>query len=268
MRIRNLAAIALLPTIAWGQLPLTCTDLSADTRVEHCSPFRNELLVVANPGPTALVWVPRGACSIGPSPNDSLSDCPRGSWQQWGNVPDTAVVSACYGDVDGGDCQKGPVDGYAFKGALRGSPGGADDDGDDDDDESGSRPPGLFSLTVQWTPPVSNEDGSRLLDLAGYTVYWGEQSGGPYASSKLINEPTATFHVIDGFAAGLYYFVMTSRDLEGNESAFSNEAVKDVRDTGTVDLTPPNPPWITTQGTITEVCTATGNPGERVCQRL
>jgi len=79
-------------------------------------------------------------------------------------------------------------------------------------------------LSISWQPPTENVDGSPLTDLSGFTIYYGEDSG-DYTNQVEINNPSATNYSVT-LASGEYYVAMTALDLEGNESALSNEVVK------------------------------------------
>jgi hypothetical protein len=76
--------------------------------------------------------------------------------------------------------------------------------------------PQPHSVTLTW-----NDNGSGI---AGYRVYRGTNSGGPYVgiNSSLI---PITSYVDSSVASGSkYFYVATSVDASGNESAYSNEA--------------------------------------------
>ncbi len=83
----------------------------------------------------------------------------------------------------------------------------------------------MASVTLDWTPPQENEDGSVLMDLAGYRLYWGTTSG-VYPNSVTINNPGVTRYVFDNLPPGTYHFVATSFNAAGVESRFSNEITK------------------------------------------
>ena len=76
------------------------------------------------------------------------------------------------------------------------------------------------TLTLEWDPPTNNEDGSELTDLAGYSVYLGTQPG-VYTSEFDVGFSNEV-EVVD-LEDGTYYLAVTSYDLHGNESDFSNE---------------------------------------------
>jgi hypothetical protein len=77
------------------------------------------------------------------------------------------------------------------------------------------------SVTLNWTPPTENEDGTPLLDLAGYRLYWSRE-GSPYGSPARIDNPSVTRFVVDNLTPGTYEFVATAVNRAGVESFFSN----------------------------------------------
>lgn len=78
-------------------------------------------------------------------------------------------------------------------------------------------------VTLNWMAPTENTDGSPLLDLAGYEIHWGPQSG-IYSDSVVISNPGITSYFIDNLTAGTHYFAMQAIGSQG-VSSFSNEAV-------------------------------------------
>jgi hypothetical protein len=79
----------------------------------------------------------------------------------------------------------------------------------------------LGSITLSWTPPTRNEDGSALTDLAGYKFYWGTTPG-VYTDSVTINNPGLSSYVVENLRPGTYEFVGTAFNEKGEESAYSN----------------------------------------------
>ena len=76
------------------------------------------------------------------------------------------------------------------------------------------------SVALAWAPSTSI--------VSGYKVYRGTVSGGPYAQlNPNLNVPTsfADTNVSSGMT---YYYVVTSVDATGNESAYSNESLASV----------------------------------------
>tara|TARA_R110002096_G_scaffold8803_2_gene35851 strand:- start:5249 stop:7762 length:2514 start_codon:yes stop_codon:yes gene_type:complete len=85
----------------------------------------------------------------------------------------------------------------------------------------------LGSVTLNWTAPTENDDGSALTDLAGYKLYWGTVSGN-YPNSITINNPSVTTYIVDNLSPGTYEFVATSFNSSGVESIYSGTATKTV----------------------------------------
>ncbi len=85
----------------------------------------------------------------------------------------------------------------------------------------------LGSVTLSWTPPTQNEDGSVLTDLAAYKFYYGTAPGN-YSNSIRVDNPGIASFVIDNLSPNTYFFVATAINDSGVESRFSNEATKQV----------------------------------------
>jgi len=80
---------------------------------------------------------------------------------------------------------------------------------------------GTNSMMVGWVAPTTNEDGTRLEDLAGYRLYYGYRSG-DYSFVANINR-AYTQVSIGGLSTTTWYLAVTAYDYFGNESEFSNE---------------------------------------------
>ena len=85
----------------------------------------------------------------------------------------------------------------------------------------------LGSVTLEWTPPQANTDGSYAGDLAGYVIYWGREPGS-YEQQVRIENVGLTAYVIDGLRPATYYFAATAFNSAGVESDFSNEVARSV----------------------------------------
>ena len=83
----------------------------------------------------------------------------------------------------------------------------------------------LGSVTLTWTAPTQNEDGTVLNNLDGYRIYWGTTPG-VYPNSVTIDNETVTMYVVDNLAPGTYEFVATSFNTAGVESQYSTPAIK------------------------------------------
>jgi len=86
---------------------------------------------------------------------------------------------------------------------------------------------GLGSVTLNFTPPTQNEDGTTLEDLAGYKFYWGTTPG-VYTDSEAAPFPGISSYVIGNLVPGTYEFVATAYNQAGIESVYSNPATKTV----------------------------------------
>jgi hypothetical protein len=83
------------------------------------------------------------------------------------------------------------------------------------------------TATLNWIPPTANVDGSPLLNLAGYRVRWGTQSGNYVSSAEIKNAGIATY-VIENLPPGTHYFAVQAVTAQGVLSELSNEANKTI----------------------------------------
>ena len=109
-------------------------------------------------------------------------------------------------------------------------------------------------ITLNWTPPTENVDGSPVTDLAGFRVYWRLDDISQYSQSVTINDAFQTTYDLDllGLENGTsVYIVMTAFDMEmpANESVHSNEVV--FGPFLIADETAPGPPAISGEAAIT-----------------
>ena len=83
---------------------------------------------------------------------------------------------------------------------------------------TGTGTPGVeHSVTLSWDPSASE-------DVIGYNIYRGNQSGGPY--SLVNSSPDSNATATDDHVSGgqTYYYVVTTVNSDGLESAYSNQA--------------------------------------------
>jgi len=85
----------------------------------------------------------------------------------------------------------------------------------------------LGTATLSWTAPTQNTDGSPLIDLAAYKLYYGTTLG-LYTNQILIDNPGITTYVVENLVPNTYYFVSTAINSSGVESIYSNVATKPV----------------------------------------
>ena len=80
---------------------------------------------------------------------------------------------------------------------------------------------------VSWHPPTENEDGSTLMDLAGYRIYYGN-SPDNYDNTITINIGMSSY-LVESLGASDWYFAMTAFNSLGIESVYSEEVYKAVK---------------------------------------
>lgn len=73
------------------------------------------------------------------------------------------------------------------------------------------------SVTLTWTASTSS-------NVAGYNVYRGTVSGGPYSKLNSALVAGTSYTDTDVVAGSTYYYVATSVDTSKNESGYSNQA--------------------------------------------
>lgn len=83
------------------------------------------------------------------------------------------------------------------------------------------------SITISWTAPTQNEDGSALTDLDAFKIYYGT-SPGRYSNQVRIDNAGLTTYVLDNLAPNTYYIVATAINSRGTESRFSEEIRKQI----------------------------------------
>jgi hypothetical protein len=76
------------------------------------------------------------------------------------------------------------------------------------------------SATVSWRAPTSNEDGSPLLNLAGFRIVYGT-SAAALSEAVEIPSPLVTSAVIEGLPSGTWYFAVKAYTTAGIESDLS-----------------------------------------------
>jgi len=84
---------------------------------------------------------------------------------------------------------------------------------------------GMGSVTLSWTAPTKNTDGSTLTNLTGYRVHYGT-SAGSYTQSVQIPSKSVTSVVIEGLAPARWYFAVKAYNSSGVESTFSGSVNK------------------------------------------
>ena len=76
------------------------------------------------------------------------------------------------------------------------------------------------SVTINWTPPTENTNGSPLTNLAGYNIHYGTSSG-KLARTISISNPGIATYVVSNLTTGKYYFAVAAVNAAGTESPLS-----------------------------------------------
>jgi hypothetical protein len=80
-------------------------------------------------------------------------------------------------------------------------------------------PVGPAPTQLTWTAPTTNEDGTPLMDLAGFRVYVLPSNTAHIETQILVPQTT---YALENLQPGLYSAWVTAVDQEGNESRPSN----------------------------------------------
>lgn len=84
------------------------------------------------------------------------------------------------------------------------------------------------TMTLRWSAPTTNDDGSPLNDLVAYQFYYGTVSGS-YSNVVRVDSPGIESYMIENLVPDTYFVVATAINGVGVESGFSNEATKVVQ---------------------------------------
>lgn len=145
-----------------------------------------------------------------------------------GTSGDDVVDTPDDNGTSGDDVTDAPTDDGNSGGNVGGGPGDDGTSGDDvvdTPDNDGSNQPVTKTVTVSWAPPAtrSNGDPISLSELTGYQVRYGTQSG-TYDNQVFAAGGNTTEQPVSDLVVGeTYYFVVAAQDIEGLQSAPSEE---------------------------------------------
>lgn len=89
--------------------------------------------------------------------------------------------------------------------------------------------PGDRRVTLSWTPPAENTNGTPLTDLAGYDVFYGKCPQTPTPVEQIsLDNPSVNSHVIEDLQPGEYCFWVVAVNEAGRYSENSNIATKTI----------------------------------------
>lgn len=84
------------------------------------------------------------------------------------------------------------------------------------------------TATISWLPPTQNTDGSTLMNLAGYRIYYGTNAATPSQTVDITNVGLTTY-MLQSLTPATWYFTVRSYTATGDESGPSNIASKTIQ---------------------------------------
>jgi hypothetical protein len=85
----------------------------------------------------------------------------------------------------------------------------------------------MGSATLRWTPPTQNEDGTPIVNLSGYRVYYGTSTSN-LNQVVTISSAGITSARIENLTPATWYFALKAYNSANVESSFSNIASKTI----------------------------------------
>ena len=92
---------------------------------------------------------------------------------------------------------------------------------------SKSNPSPTLSVTLSWTAPALNTNGTILNDLMGYHIHYGTSASALTQTVAVYGAATTT-GVVANLTAGTYYFAVSAYTSAGTESAPSATVSKTI----------------------------------------
>jgi hypothetical protein len=74
--------------------------------------------------------------------------------------------------------------------------------------------------TLSWIAPTEDTDGTPIVGLAGYRIYYGA-SATQMSNVISVSSPTAVAYEISNLAAGTWYFAIAAYNTESEQSALT-----------------------------------------------
>jgi len=74
-------------------------------------------------------------------------------------------------------------------------------------------PPSTGTVTLSWTPPTENTDGTPLTNLAGYHIYYGTSQSNLSERIEIANPGIASY-VINSLTPGTWYFAVAAYNTD------------------------------------------------------
>jgi len=84
---------------------------------------------------------------------------------------------------------------------------------------------GNGAATLAWTPVTQNTDGTLVMDLAGYRIFYG-QSMNAMNTVEVLSDPSLTSFVVTNLPSGTWYFTVAAYTSGGVQGVMSNVGTK------------------------------------------
>jgi hypothetical protein len=88
---------------------------------------------------------------------------------------------------------------------------------------SDATPPTAGSVTISWTAPTSNTNGTPISSLSGYHIFYGTSASALTQSIEVSGAATLSYEISD-LTAGRWYFAVAADASDGTQSAPSEVA--------------------------------------------
>jgi hypothetical protein len=83
------------------------------------------------------------------------------------------------------------------------------------------------AATLSWTPPTQNTDGTPLVNLAGYRIYYGT-SASAMTTVIQIKSAGASTYTVTNLTPATWYFSVKAYTAANTESSFSSTVSKTI----------------------------------------
>lgn len=93
---------------------------------------------------------------------------------------------------------------------------------------TGGSPPAANVALLSWTAPAQNTNGSTLIDLVGFRIYYGLRADALTRAQDIANPGTTSFRY-EGLTTGTHYFAVSAYNATGIESALSGVGSKTIQ---------------------------------------
>jgi hypothetical protein len=88
---------------------------------------------------------------------------------------------------------------------------------------SDATPPAAGTVTLSWSAPTSNTNGTPITGLSGYHILYGTSADALTQSIEVSGAGTLSYEITD-LTAGVWYFAVAADASDGTESAPSEVA--------------------------------------------